>query len=143
MESSIQNQPAKRKRGRPPGTKNRPKARAADGYRLAAAKPVDVDFDVRSINAVVERLDKAEGKVDQYYRTISQHIAAIKRAKPDDWKEIVKTQCKLGRTRAFELLAIAEFHRRHLGQDRVNIRQIEAPGANLQGIRGPRSDPES
>jgi hypothetical protein len=96
MESSIQNQPAKRKRGRPPGTKNRPKARAADGYRLAAAKPVDVDFEVRSINAVVENLDKAEGKVDQYYRTISQHIAAIKRAKPDDGKRSSRLNASWG-----------------------------------------------
>lgn len=62
----------------------------------------------RAINALVTKLDHAERKVDEYQRAIGQHIAAIKKARPDDWEDIVKAECKLGRSRAYELLAIAD-----------------------------------
>ena len=61
-----------------------------------------------AINALVTKLDHAERKVDEYQRAIGQHIAAIKEARPDDWEDIVKAECKLGRSRAYELLAIAD-----------------------------------
>jgi hypothetical protein len=112
MESSIQNQPVKRKRGRPPGTKNKPKApaetkAAAKPETKAVAKPADVSRDVRAINALVEKVDQHEGKIEQYYRSIGQHIAAIKTARPGDWLTVVDTECNLKKTRAYDLLAIA------------------------------------
>jgi hypothetical protein len=46
-------------------------------------------------------------QVEEYQTAIGQHIAAIKKARPDDWEDIVKAECNLGRTRAYELMAIA------------------------------------
>jgi hypothetical protein len=62
----------------------------------------------RQINALATKLERAENKVEQYQVSIGQHIAAIKKAQPDDWQEIIKAQCNLGRSRAYELLAIAD-----------------------------------
>jgi hypothetical protein len=108
MESSIQNQPAKRKRGRPAGSKNKPKPPApATTESKAVAKQANVDEHVRKINVLVEKVDHNEDKIEQYYRSIGQHIAAIKSEKPDDWLTIVGTQCNLKKTRAYDLLAIA------------------------------------
>jgi hypothetical protein len=61
----------------------------------------------RQINALATKLEHAENKVEQYQVSIGQHIAAIKKAQPDDWQEVIKAQCNLGRSRAYELLAIA------------------------------------
>jgi hypothetical protein len=52
---------------------------------------------LRAINALVTKLEHAERKVDEYQRTIGQHIAAIKKARPDDWQEVVEAKCKLER----------------------------------------------
>jgi predicted RNase H-like nuclease (RuvC/YqgF family) len=54
------------------------------------------------------KLDKAAEKIEQYQIAIGQHITAIKAARPDDWLQIVETECGLGRSRAFELMAIAD-----------------------------------
>jgi len=43
---------------------------------------------IKAINALVDKLAKAEAKVEQYQIAIGQHIAAIKAARPDDWLEI-------------------------------------------------------
>jgi hypothetical protein len=72
------------------------------------ALSVSVTQHVREINALVPKLEHAERKADEYYRAIGEHIAAIKRERPDDWKEIVREQCDLGRSRAYELLSIAD-----------------------------------
>jgi hypothetical protein len=106
MESSVQNQPVKSKRGRPKGSKNKPKA-PAPAETKAVAKPSDVQEHVRKINVLVEKVNQGEDKIEQYYRSIGQHIAAIKSAKPNDWLTIVDTECKLKKTRAYDLLAIA------------------------------------
>jgi hypothetical protein len=67
----------------------------------------DITQCCRTINALVRKLAKAEDKVDQYQRSIGQHIAAIKAERPDDWLQVVESECALGRSRAYELLAIA------------------------------------
>ena len=61
-----------------------------------------------AINALTPKLAKAEARALQYQVAIGQHIAAIKAARPDDWLEIVRDQCHLGRTRAHDLLSIAD-----------------------------------
>jgi hypothetical protein len=68
----------------------------------------DLSTHVRAINALVTKLDNALDKADQYQRSIGQHIASIKTEHPKDWESIVKEQCKLGRSRAYEMLAIAD-----------------------------------
>jgi hypothetical protein len=67
-----------------------------------------VNNHVEAINALSAKIAKAESKIDQYQRSIGQHIAAIKKARPDDWVTVVKTECNLSRTRAYELMAIAD-----------------------------------
>jgi len=61
----------------------------------------------RAINALNTKLEHAARKVEEYETAIGQHIAAIKKARPDDWKDIVKTECNVGRARAYELMAIS------------------------------------
>src|SRR5262249_31948841 len=67
-----------------------------------ARVPSAVAQHCRAINALVTKLEHAARKVDEYQRAIGQHIAAIKKARPDDWEDIVKAECKLGRSRAYE-----------------------------------------
>ena len=80
------------------------------GARVVSGKALSTNVTQRchAINALVTKLEHAERKVDEYQRAIGQHIAAVKTARPDDWQKVVKTECKLGRSRAYELLAIAD-----------------------------------
>ena len=61
-----------------------------------------------AINALVTKLEYAERKVDEYQRTIGQHIAAIKKARPDDWQQVIEAECKIKKSRAYELLRIGD-----------------------------------
>src|SRR5262249_42215737 len=80
---------------------------------VAAAAAVDsaqllIRDHVNAINALSAKLAHAATKIEQYQTAIGQHIKAIKLASPDDWENIVKNQCHLGRSRAYELLAVAD-----------------------------------
>src|ERR1700730_1738617 len=72
------------------------------------ALSISVGEHCRRINALANKLANAERKIEEYQRSIGQHIAAIKAVRPNDWEKIVKAKCKLGRSRAYELLAIAD-----------------------------------
>src|SRR5260370_32431816 len=72
------------------------------------ALSISVGEHCRRINALADKLANAERKIEEYQRSIGQHIAAIKAVRPNDWEKIVKAKCKLGRSRAYELLAIAD-----------------------------------
>src|SRR5262249_50929948 len=74
----------------------------------AGVGPAQVQHHVQAINALVTKLERAEEKIEQYQRSIGQHIKAVKAARPDDWEDIVKVECDLGRSRAYELMAIAD-----------------------------------
>src|SRR5262249_15143809 len=106
----------------------RHRRRAPSLARIAAERVVSgkalstsVAEHCHAINALVTKLEHAERKVDEYQRTIGQHIAAIKEARPKDWEEIVKAECNLGRSRAYELLAIAD--------GRKTVKQVRAADA--------------
>src|SRR6476659_5164984 len=73
----------------------------------AQALSANVTQHCRAINALSSKLEHAARKVEEYQTAIGQHIAAIKKARPDDWEDIVKAECILGRTRAYKLMAIA------------------------------------
>src|SRR5262245_66077999 len=86
----------------------RHRRRAPSLARIAAERVVSgkalstsVAEHCHAINALVTKLEHAERKVDEYQRTIGQHIAAIKEARPKDWEEIVKAECNLGPSRAY------------------------------------------
>jgi multidrug efflux pump subunit AcrB len=68
----------------------------------------DLSHHVKSINALVVKLENAERKTDEYARSIGQHIVAIKTARPDDWEAVVKEQCNLGRRSAYNYMEIAD-----------------------------------
>src|SRR5262245_16735883 len=65
----------------------------------------DVDAHVTAINTLVTRLKEFTDDVEQ---AIGAHILAIKVAEPNEWEGIVKARCGLSRSRAYELMAIAD-----------------------------------
>jgi hypothetical protein len=77
---------------------------------MSAIEPItsEVTRTCREINALVTKLGHAERKIDEYQRSIGQHIATIKKARPKDWQEIIEARCNLKKSRAYELLAIAD-----------------------------------
>ena len=83
--------------------------------------PAPVARACREINALVDKLATAERKVEQYQIAIGQHIAAIKKTRPNDWRQVIEVECKLKRSRAYELLAIANGTK--------TVEQIRAAGA--------------
>jgi hypothetical protein len=60
---------------------------------------------VEAINILVTRLKQITGELEE---VVGQHILAIKIMAPNDWESIVRTQCGISRSRAYELMAIAE-----------------------------------
>ena len=76
--------------------------------RDLATKATNVNPHIQAINALVDKLAHANRKVEEYQIAIGQHIKAIRLAEPNNWESIVKTECRLGRTRSYELMAIAD-----------------------------------
>src|SRR5262249_44265538 len=83
------------------------RARVVSGKALSTS----VAEHCHAINALVTKLEHAERKVDEYQRTIGQHIAAIKKARPDDWQQVIEAECKIKKSRAYELLRIGDGHK--------------------------------
>jgi len=77
-----------------------------------ALATVDLDTHIQSINTLVPALKKAKREFvrdrEQLLVMIGGHILAIKAAAPNDWEMIVKAKCGLSRSRAYELMAIAD-----------------------------------
>jgi len=88
----------------------------------------DLSSHVRAISALVTKLENAERKADENQRSIGQHIAAMKKERPNDCETIVKAECNLGRRRAYELLTIADGTK--------TVEQVRA--ANTEGKRKER-----
>jgi polyhydroxyalkanoate synthesis regulator phasin len=75
---------------------------------VAAPVYVNVDFHVKLINDLVSAIPKARADIAQCKLLIGQHIKLIREARPNNWIEIVKSECNLGRRSAYNYLAIAE-----------------------------------
>src|SRR5262249_35772043 len=99
--------------------------------------PAPVARACREINALVDKLATAERKVEQYQIAIGQHIAAIKKTRPNDWQQVIEVECKLKRSRAYELLAIAS-GTKTVEQTRAqtNIRKIKHRESVRSGTDG-------
>jgi hypothetical protein len=84
---------------------------------------------VEAINILIPKLSQITGELEE---EIGRHILAIKTAEPDDWEAIVKSRCGLSRSRAYELMAIAEGvktteqTRRETSARQVRFRQNQA-----------------
>ena len=79
-------------------------ARACREINALTDKIKNVDYE---INGLTDQLKHAKRKAEEYQIAIGRHLKAIKAARPDDWGDIVKAECNLGRTRAYELMAIS------------------------------------
>ena len=94
-----------------PGTSTTPEFKSVM-EAVPSANPIElappIQDHVRAINALSAKLKRAEEKAGQYKISIGQHIKAIKEVSPDDWENIVMSECNLGRSRAYELMAIAD-----------------------------------
>src|SRR6516225_472534 len=77
-------------------------ARACREINALTDKIKNVDYE---INGLTDQLKHAKRKAEEYQIAIGRHLKAIKAARPDDWGDIVKAECNLGRTRAYELMA--------------------------------------
>jgi hypothetical protein len=63
---------------------------------------------VAEINALGAKAKQASDKADQYRATRRQNISELHRRWPDEWLQIVKEQCKIGRREAYKQVAIAD-----------------------------------
>src|SRR6516164_2447920 len=115
---------------------------SCNGNGVAAIVPtagaISVDAHIAAINALVIALEQL---TDETEAEIGQHISAIKVAEPNDWEAIVKARCGISRSRAYELMAIAdgakstEQTRRETNARKLKHRQIRAvrSGTDKQG----------
>ena len=62
----------------------------------------------RRVKVLTEKGDRAAEKAEQFYKAAGIHIRQIKEQSLDDWETVVRGQCNIGRSRAYELMAIAD-----------------------------------
>lgn len=64
----------------------------------------------KTITTLIAKGDAATEKAEQFYIAAGRHLAELKERKPDDrtWDEYVKEKCGIGKSRAYELIAIAD-----------------------------------
>jgi hypothetical protein len=62
----------------------------------------------RRVRALIEKGDKAAEKAEQFYKAAGIHIKEIKEQCPQSWEGVVQRECDIGRSRAYELMAIAD-----------------------------------
>jgi len=82
---------------------NLPTVNPTNGTVVIGATSVDAH--VEAINILVPRLRQTTGELEE---EIGRHILAIKAAEPNDWEAIVRARCGISRSRAYELMAIAD-----------------------------------
>src|SRR6516165_827288 len=76
--------------------------------RDGALIPAPVMALTRRIKALIDKGDRAAEKAEQFYKAAGIHIKEIKQTQSERWEIIVREQCGLGRSRAYELMAIAD-----------------------------------
>jgi hypothetical protein len=86
---------------------------------------------VRRIKALVEKADRAADKAEQFYKSAGIHIKEIKE-QSEDWETIVREQCGLGRSRAYELMAIAD--------GKVTLEKVRADANERKKVHRTKSD---
>jgi hypothetical protein len=76
--------------------------------RPAALTLIDLDTHVRAIKELLVKLGEISFEAEEIQREIGERIRTIKLATPCNWEAIVKTRCGISRSRAYELMGIAE-----------------------------------
>jgi hypothetical protein len=85
----------------------------------------------RRVKALVEKGDRAAEKAEQFYKSAGLHIKEIKQKYSEHWEIIVRDRCGLGRSRAYELMAIAD--------GRTTLERVRAGATERQKIRRAKS----
>jgi hypothetical protein len=85
----------------------------------------------RRVKALIEKADKAADKAEQFYKSAGLTIKEIKEKYPDDWEAIVRDECGIGRSRAYELISIAD--------GKANLAMIRANTNERQKIHKAKS----
>jgi hypothetical protein len=86
----------------------------------------------RRIKALIEKGDKAAEKAEQFYKSAGIHIKEIKQKESEHWETIVREQCGLGRSRAYELIAIAD--------GRTTLEKVRAAATERQKVHRAKSE---
>jgi len=100
----------------------------------------------RAITALLGKLEHAAEKISQYQSAIGQHIAAIKKARPNDWLKVVRTECDLARRQAYYYLALVSGTKTVEGQRAANaaankrLRQRQRASRDAQSSRAREHD---
>ena len=66
---------------------------------------------VQAIKVHIAKGDKASDKADQHYRSAGQHLKTLRATHGGswaEWEELLKTKVGIGKSRASELMAIAD-----------------------------------
>ena len=106
-----------------------PPANGSTAVTVPTTGAASIDVHVEAINVLIPRLRQITADLEE---EIGGHILAIKAAEPNDWEAIVKARCGISRSRAYELMAIAdgtktvEQNRRETNARQVRFRQNQA-----------------
>ena len=65
---------------------------------------------VHTIKVLIAKGDHAKDKAEQFYVAAGQHLKTLKERSPTAaaWEKIIREKCDLGKSRAYELLQIAD-----------------------------------
>jgi hypothetical protein len=78
-----------------------------DSSSTPSATPPAVLTLARRVKALIGKGNRAAEKAEQFYKAAGIHIKEIKE-QSEDWETIVRKRCGLRRSRAYELMAIAD-----------------------------------
>jgi hypothetical protein len=97
--------------------------------------PAQVMSLARRIRALVEKGDRAAEKAEQFYKAAGIHIKEIKQKQSEHWETIVREQCGIGQSRAYELMAIAD--------GRTTLEKVRADTNERKKVHRAKPDPVS
>ena len=83
----------------------KPPTNGSTAVTVLSTGAASVDTHVAAINILIPKLRQITGELEQ---EIGHHILAIKTAEPNNWEAIVRARCGISRSRAYELMGIAD-----------------------------------
>ena len=88
----------------------------------------------RRVKVLIEKGDRAAEKAEQFYKAAGIHIRQIKEQSLDNWETVVREQCNIGRSRAYELMAIAD--------GKTTLEKVRAGSNERKKVHRAKSVPE-
>jgi hypothetical protein len=100
----------------------------------ALSSSADADYEAslsrldltKKISVLIEKGDRAAKKAEEFYIAAGQYIKEVKHRWADNWLEIIERDCGLGRSRAYEVLAIAD--------GRTTVEKVRADNAESKRL---------